>query len=229
MSRSNRLFDLIQLLRQHRRPVSGAQLAADLGISLRTLYRDIATLQTQGAFIDGAPGLGYVLREGFVLPPLMFSPDEVEALVLGSRWVAQRGDSRLGAAARNALVKIAAVLPPALRHELDNAALLVGPGEPIAAGDTEVAEIRHAIRLEQKMVVRYRDASGTETSRTLWPFALGFFDRLRVVVAWCELRQAIRHFRTDRIAALERSGIRYPQRRQALLKEWRAKEGLAEQ
>ena len=229
MSRSNRLFDLIQLLRQHRRPVSGAQLAADLGISLRTLYRDIATLQTQGAFIDGAPGLGYVLREGFVLPPLMFSPDEVEALVLGSRWVAQRGDSRLGAAARNALVKIAAVLPPALRHELDSAALLVGPGEPIAAGDAEVSEIRHAIRLEQKLVVRYRDASAIETSRTIWPFALGFFDRLRVVVAWCELRQAIRHFRTDRIAALERSGIRYPQRRQALLKEWRAKEGLAEQ
>ena len=229
MSRSNRLFDLIQLLRRHRHPVGGAQLANELGISLRTLYRDIATLQVQGAHIDGAPGLGYVLRAGFVLPPLMFSADEVEALVLGSRWVARRGDSRLGAAARNALVKIAAVLPAELRHELDTSALLVGPAEPIAAGDAELSEIRQSIRLEQKLAVTYRDGSGQETSRTIWPFALGFFDRLRVVIAWCELRQDIRHFRTDRITAFTRSTVRYPQRKQALLKQWRVQEGVAEQ
>lgn len=106
MSRSERLLALLQHLRRHRHPVSGATLAADLGISLRTLYRDIATLQSQGAHLDGAPGLGYVLREGFVLPPLMFSVDEVEALVLGSRWVIDRGDQRLGVAARDALAKI---------------------------------------------------------------------------------------------------------------------------
>ncbi|HKB81983.1 MAG TPA: HTH domain-containing protein, partial [Burkholderiales bacterium] len=99
MSRAQRLLDLIQLLRGHRYPVSGGKLASDLGISLRTLYRDIATLQVQGATIDGAPGLGYVLRPGFLLPPLMFSQDEIEALALGSRWVADRGDARLGQAA----------------------------------------------------------------------------------------------------------------------------------
>lgn len=228
MSRTQRLFELLQLLRRHRRPVGGAVIAAELGISLRTLYRDIATLQAQGAQIDGAPGLGYLLREGFVLPPLMFSLDEIEALVLGSRWVAERGDSHLGAAARDALAKIAAVLPAPLRHELDSAALLVGPGAPLAAGDTEQATIRHAIRLEHKLQISYRDAAGQDSARTIWPFALGYFDRARVVAAWCELRGSIRHFRTDRIVALEASAQRYPRRRQALLKEWRAQQGIGE-
>ena len=228
MSRSERLLDLLQLLRRHRQPISGAVIAADMGISLRTLYRDIATLQSQGASIDGAPGLGYILQPGFTLPPLMFSADEVEALVLGSRWVVQRGDSRLAAAARDALAKIAAVLPAGLRHELDTSALIVAPGEPIAAGDAEAAAIREAIRLEHKLDIRYRDGAGQDSSRTIWPFALGFFDRARVVVAWCELRESIRHFRTDRIIGLAPLGERYPRRRQALLKDWRVKEGVPE-
>jgi predicted DNA-binding transcriptional regulator YafY len=108
MSRAQRLLDLIQLLRGYRRPVSGAVLAEALGISLRTLYRDIDTLNAQGAHIDGEPGVGYVLRPGFMLPPLMFSEEEIEAIVLGSRWVADRADAALSAAARNALAKIAA-------------------------------------------------------------------------------------------------------------------------
>src|SRR5690349_5512918 len=131
MSRAERLLGLMQVLRRHRRPVSGAALARELGISIRTLYRDIATLQAQGADIEGEPGLGYVLKPGFMLPPLMFSEDEIEALVLGSRWVADRGDERLGSAAQNALVKIAAVLPDDLREDLDASALLVGPGAPL--------------------------------------------------------------------------------------------------
>jgi predicted DNA-binding transcriptional regulator YafY len=229
MSRSERLFDLLQLLRRHRQPVSGADMARALGISLRTLYRDIATLQSQGARIDGAPGLGYVMTPGFTLPPLMFSVDEVEALVLGSRWVAQRGDSRLAAAARDALAKIAAVLPAELRHELDTSTLLVGPGDALPTADADVANIRQAIRLEHKVEIRYRDAAADESVRTIWPFALGFFDRVRVVVAWCELRQSIRHFRTDRITGLRLSAERYPRRRQALLKAWREQEGIRAQ
>ena len=118
MSRSQRLLDLIQLLRRHRHPVSGADIARELDISLRSLYRDVATLQAQGAPIEGAPGLGYVLRDGFTLPPLMFSVDEIEALMLGTRWVMDRGDTRLAAAARDALAKVAAVLPAPLRHAL---------------------------------------------------------------------------------------------------------------
>jgi predicted DNA-binding transcriptional regulator YafY len=118
------------------------------------------------------------------------------------------------------------VLPPA--YEADTAALLVGPGEAIAAGDTEVATLRESFRAEHKLGIRYRDTAGAETARTIWPFALGFFDCVRVVVAWCELRQAIRHFRTDRIVQLTPSGARYPQRRQALLKAWRVQEGIAD-
>jgi predicted DNA-binding transcriptional regulator YafY len=226
MSRAQRLLDLLQVLRRHRYPVPGTELAADLGISLRTLYRDIATLQAQGARIDGAPGLGYVLRPGFMLPPLMFSEDEIQALVLGSRWVAERTDAPLAHAARDALAKIAAVLPPELKHDLEASALLIGPGAPIAAGDAELGTIRQAIRGERKLAIDYLDLGERSTRRTIWPFALAYFDRARVVVAWCELRQAFRHFRTDRIAALELVPTRYPRGRHALLKEWRAQEGV---
>jgi predicted DNA-binding transcriptional regulator YafY len=226
MPRAERLLELLQQLRAHRLPVSGAKLAAALSVSLRTVYRDIAALQTQGARIDGEPGVGYVLRPGFLLPPLMFSDDELEALVLGSRWVADRADPRLGEAARGALAKIAAVLPTELRHDLDTSALLVGPGAPLAAGDAALPAIRRAIRLERTLEIAYRDLRERATTRTVWPFALAFFDRVRMVVAWCELRQGFRHFRTDRIASLTMTDTRYPRRRQALLKEWRTLEQI---
>ena len=193
------------------------------------MYCDIAALQPQGATIDGAPGPGYVLRPGFLLPPLLFSQDEIVALALGSRWVADRGDARLGQAARDAISKIASVLPADLRNDLDACAPLVGPGEPIAGGDAELEAIRKAIRLERKLAITYLDLKDTETRRSVWPFAVGFFDRPRVVVAWCELRQAFRHFRTDRITALALEEARYPRRRQALLKAWRVAEGIPPQ
>lgn len=224
MSRAERLLELMQVLRRHRRPVSGQALARELGISLRTLYRDIASLQGQGAHIDGEPGMGYVLKPGFMLPPLMFSEEEIEALVLGSRWVADRGDSELAEAARNVLAKIGAVLPADLRRELDTSTLLVGPGAALSAGDQELPKIRRAIRAQRKLEITYRDLKGAESSRIVWPFALGFFDRVRVLVSWCETRQAIRHFRTDRIIALTVSRQPYPRSRHLLLAEWRAQE-----
>ena len=229
MARSERLLDLIQALRRRRQPVSGATLADELGVSLRTIYRDVATLIGQGASIDGEAGVGYVLRPGFMLPPLMFSEDEIEALVLGSRWVAGRADAPLGKAARNALAKIGAVLPDDLRNKLDATPLLIGPGERIAAGDAELPAIREAIRTERKLRIAYADQHGALTRRTVWPFALGFFDRVRVVVAWCELRRNYRHFRTDRISTLKLTDTRYPRRRQVLLKEWREREGIRPQ
>ncbi|HVZ54771.1 MAG TPA: YafY family protein [Pseudolabrys sp.] len=229
MSRAERLLDLVQILRRHRHPVSGGALARELGISLRTLYRDVATLQGQGAQIDGEPGLGYVLRPGFMLPPLMFSEEEIEALVLGSRWVAERGDSRLAEAARDALAKIAAVLPGDLREALDTSTLLVPPDVGAVAGDAELATIRRAIRAERKIDIAYRDGAEDESKRRIWPFAIGFFERSRIVAAWCELRQDFRHFRTDRIVALAATDQRYPRRRQALLKEWRKVEGIRPQ
>lgn len=226
MSRAERLLQLMQLLRLYRYPVTGAKLAEELGISVRTLYRDIATLQYQGAQIDGEPGVGYLLRPGFMLPPLMFSEEEIEALVLGSRWVASRTDTALSTAARNALAKIAAVLPADLRESLDTSSLLVPRGDIAAAGDRELSRIREAIRTESMLHITYVDLLGKETERTIWPFALAFFDRVRVVEAWCELRQDYRAFRTDRILHLAILGERYPRRRQEMLREWRDREGI---
>jgi len=227
VSRSERLFDLLQTLRRHRHPVSGRKLATELGVSIRTLYRDIATLQAQGADIEGEPGLGYILKPGFMLPPLMFSEDEIEALGLGSRWVAERTDDPLASAARNALSKIAAVLPTDLRDNLDTSTLLVGPGEPLVAAAIDLAIVRKSIRTERKLAITYHDKAGAPSQRTIWPFALGFFDRVRVVVAWCELREGFRHFRADRISRLTATDTRYPRRRQALLKAWREAEGIS--
>jgi predicted DNA-binding transcriptional regulator YafY len=226
MSRSERLFNLLQTLRRHRQPVGGKALAQELGVSIRTLYRDIASLQAQGADIEGEPGVGYVLRPGFILPPLMFSEDEIEALVLGSRWVADRGDDLLSLAARNALAKIAAVLPADLRDNLEAANLLAGPGRDATAQGADLAVIRKAIRSERKLAIGYRDDRGANTRRVIWPFALAFFDDVRVVVAWCELRKDFRHFRSDRIASLSETDTRYARRRQALLKEWRQRENI---
>jgi predicted DNA-binding transcriptional regulator YafY len=225
MSRAERLLDLLQILRRHRAPVTGPALAEELGVSIRTLYRDIATLQAQGADIRGEPGLGYVLLPGFTLPPLMFSADEIEALVLGSRWVGVRGDVRLGAAARNAVAKIRAVLPGDLRDSVDAATLTV----PMIASEpavVDVAAIRIAIRDEKKLRVAYRNNDGDESTRTIWPLLIGFFERVLLVPAWCELRQDYRAFRVDRIRSLEVLDERYPRRRAAMVKEWRASQKI---
>jgi len=225
MSRAERLLRLMQELRRHRAPVSGAALALSQGISLRTLYRDIASLQAQGATIEGEAGVGYVLRPGFLLPPLMLSEEEVEALVLGASWVAGRTDARLAEAARNVVAKIASVLPAELRHELESHALLV-PAQQAEPERVDLAHVRQAIRRERKLRIGYEDGGGRSTTRVVWPFALGYFDNARVLAAWCEKRRGFRHFRTDRIAALEVCEERYPARRQALLKEWKATHGI---
>jgi predicted DNA-binding transcriptional regulator YafY len=220
MSRSERLFDLLHALRRHRRPVSGQVLAHQVGVSIRTLYRDIATLQAQGAEITGEPGVGYVLKPGFLLPPLMFSPEEIEALVLGTRWVAGRTDARLADAARSAMARIAAVLPAELRAELEQSALIVGL-HPAAPVDTVAPELlRQAVRAERRLRIAYRDASGALSQRVVWPFAIAFFEPTRVLLAWCELRAGFRHFRTERIVEAELLGERYPRRGPALLKAW---------
>ncbi|EJC78037.1 putative transcriptional regulator [Rhizobium leguminosarum bv. trifolii WSM2012] len=226
MSRSERLLDLLQVLRRHRRPVSGGVLADEIGVSIRTLYRDIASLQAQGAAIEGEPGVGYILKPGFLLPPLMFPPEEIEALVLGSRWVADRGDDPLRDTARNALARIAAVLPPELRDALDASALLVGPGVKIPVDSVDPALLRKAIRTERKLSLSYSDGAGVASERLVWPFALAFFDQVRVLLGWCELRQDFRSFRTDRIVHAQALDARYPKRRQALLKQWREIQGI---
>lgn len=229
LSRSQRLLKLIHLLRSYRYPAPGYRLAETLGISLRTLYRDIASLQEQGASIEGEPGLGYVLKPGFMLPPLMFTEEELEALVLGSRWVASRTDSELSESAQSALVKIASVLPKDLKNALDENTLFIGPSKEQTTESAEFPQIRQAIRGEHKITIRYLDLKEQESTRTIWPFALGYFDNLRVLAGWCELRQGFRHFRTDRILQLELSEEHYPRRRRQLLSEWRKAENIPSQ
>ncbi|MEE1613473.1 HTH domain-containing protein [Microvirga sp. CF3016] len=219
MSRAERLFDLLQILRRHRRPVSGAVLAREAGISLRTLYRDIASLQALGAEIEGEPGLGYVLKPGFLLPPLMFSGQEIEALALGLQWVGRRTDEDMGQAARNVMAKVAAVLPADLRERMEDDALVIGHGwdRPQAV---DLAVLRRALNEGRKLSIAYTDEKAARSERIIWPVSLGFFETTRVLVAWCELRGGFRHFRTDRIEAAEILPERVPRPRRQLMKEW---------
>ncbi|MBC3861516.1 YafY family transcriptional regulator [Undibacterium jejuense] len=226
MSRSERLLQLMQMLRRYRYPVTAVTLSQELGISVRSVYRDIASLQAQGAKIAGEAGIGYVLQDGFTLPPLMFSAEEIEAIVLGSRWVVERGDEKLAEAARDALAKIAAVLPVAEKRELETAGLLVGPRFDNQGNDALLRDIRFAIRNEYKLTLDYQDENGTLSKRVVWPCALAFFEQVRMVVAWCELRQDFRHFRTDRIQSLHSAKERFPQSRASLLKTWRQQQGI---
>jgi predicted DNA-binding transcriptional regulator YafY len=222
MARTTRLLTLLQILRGKSRPVTAAALAAELDVSERTLYRDVAELTAQGAPIYGEAGIGYVLRPGLFLPPLMLSSDETEAIVLGLRYVDQRGDDVLGKAAAAALAKIAAVLPAAAQDVLRNPVALPGPpGRGFPANAVELTSLRSAIQSQAKLRIDYEDAGGARTQRVIWPIALGFMDEARVLVAWCETRQAYRTFRTDRIINADQPGQRYPGRRDALLQAWR--------
>jgi predicted DNA-binding transcriptional regulator YafY len=229
LARTTRLLSLLQLLRGKRRPVTAAALAAELGVSERTLYRDIAELTAQGAPIQGEAGVGYVLGPGLFLPPIKLSEDETEAVVLGLRYVDQRGDDVLSNAAREALAKIAAVLSPAAQETLHNPVALPGPpGWGFPHNVVDLGVFRAGIKAQAKLHIVYEDTNGARTERVVWPIALGFTNEARVLVAWCEARQAYRTFRTDRIAAAREINERYPGRRAVLLKAWRAQMGLDE-
>ena len=226
MSRAERLLDLMQNLRRRRRPVTGSALAEELGVSLRTLYRDIASLQAQGAAIEGEAGFGYVLKPGFTLPPLMFTLDEVEAMALGARWVEGRADAGLARAARDALAKIAAVLPPERAAALDWPTLLAGAGTAGEAESAALPVIRKALAEERKLRFAYADKDGRPSDRIVWPVAVGFFDSSRMLAAWCETREAFRHFRLDRMASVAALDEKPPKARRTLLRDWRRAEGL---
>lgn len=223
MSRAARLLQLLEHLRQHRQAVPGPVLARGLGVSLRTLYRDIGTLREQGAQIEGDAGLGYVLRPGFTLPPLMFSADELEALALGARWVAgQASDPELAQAALSAMNRIGGTLPANLRLAVETSGLFVPQRPQTLPPAPWLSLLRRAIRHEHALRLDYRDESGQATQRRVWPFAMAFFDQARMIAAWCELRQDFRHFRADRVLALADTGQPYPERRHALIRRWRA-------
>ena len=226
MSRTGRMFQLMDALRGNRHPVTAAALAERLGVSERTIYRDIAALAELGAPVQGSAGVGYMLKSGFFLPPLMFSADELEALVLGARWVRRQGDEALSAAAASALAKIATATPKDLRDEMAETSLWVPIAPPQPEQEVFVRPAREAIRRQHKLRIHYSDEQGRASERTVWPFALAYFDGVRLLAAWCELRAAQRHFRIDRIRAASTIAERYPTPRHVLIQAWRAEHGI---
>lgn len=222
MDKTERLFAIMDALRRHRLPVTAAQLAEDQGVSVRTLYRDIQTLIGLGAPIEGEAGIGYMLRPGFFLPPLMFSADELEALVLGARWVEAQPDVELSAAARNALGKIATASPEDLRDRISDTGLW--PVRVAAVRDPLplMALVRKAMRAEQALRIDYEDEKGNASAREIWPVQIAFYENKQIIAAWCTLRQAFRHFRTERIAGASLADTRYGRRRAALADDWYA-------
>ena len=215
-------------MRSRRRPVTAARLAEDLEVSERTIYRDVADLIAQGAPIEGETGVGYILRPGLFLPPLMLSEDEVEAAMLGLRYVDQRGDAVLRAAAAVAMAKISAVLSPQAQARMGDPVSLTGPPRSFPQNTTPLDALRGAIRERVRIDIGYQDEQGLRTQRIVWPIQLGFMDLARVLFAWCELRQDFRTFRTDRIGEMTPLD-RYPGQRAELVRRLRAHlDGLAD-
>lgn len=222
MRRSDRLFDIIQRLRTARTPVTAAALAEYLEVTPRTVYRDIAALQGSRVPIEGAAGIGYVLRRGYDLPPLMFTEDELEAVLVGMRLLRRTRDSGLQAAAESVLSKLAAVLPGPLRAQLDAPPFMVSEGQVREPQAVSLAELRVAIREARKLRIVYRDVGGAASSRVIRPVALEYYVEVTLVCAWCELRNDYRHFRADRIEAASVLPDSFAAERERLLSGWLA-------
>lgn len=223
MRRTERLFQIIQILRRARRPVTGQHLAEELEVSLRTLYRDMAELIAQRVPIKGEAGTGYVLESGYDMPPLMLTADELEAAVLGAKWVAARGDDALARGAQDLIAKLSSVVPPELEPVIVDAGVY-----PVTRFDGRVEDsfdvslARAAIRHQQKLHIEYEDEHGAVSSRTIWPFLIAYWEHIRLICAWCELRQDFRHFRTDRVSAATLLDDRFRERVPVLRARWNA-------
>lgn len=221
MRRGDRLFEVIEILRRAKGPISAQSIGEELGVTKRTVYRDVAALIGQGVPINGEAGVGYVLEPGFHMPPLMLTPDEIEAVTLGVLWVRTRGEPELALAADNLIAKLEAVAPDKYRTSFLQPTVGVAPVDQ----PDEVlgsAAIRLAIRHRKKIALKYSDNSGQRTSRVIWPILLGYRDSSRIIAAWCELREGFRYFRTERIVeayVLEES---IPRRMDLLRADWRS-------
>jgi len=202
LRRADRLFDTIRIVRAASRPVTAAAIADELEVTVRTVYRDVATLQARRIPIEGAAGVGYVLRRGYELPPLMFTEDE--AIAVGVRLLARTGDLGLQKAAESVLSKVTLVVPDPLRDYLTNAPVYVSKsGAPVPAQRDLPSTIRHAIRTARKMRIAYQDGDGRSTERVIQPFAVAYYVGATLICAWCELRNDVRHFRTDRVVSVD--------------------------
>ena len=222
MAKSERLLQLMQLLRLLSPPVQAAQLADELSVSLRTIYRDIDSLRSAGAIIDGAAGFGYSLVEDTAMPPMLFNVDETEALVLGLREVIEVGDPVLADAARNALAKLATSLPNRLSRQMQNSVLSAKRFHARPTISIDVSVLRMAARNEQAVHIYYADAKGAQTDRTIWPLSLVFMDQTLMLLAKCQMRQGFRAFRADRITQLETTDQSFRPHRTSLLRDFLA-------
>ncbi len=203
MRKASRLFEIIQILRLSTRPVTAAEIGERLEVTVRSIYRDISALQAMRVPIEGGRGIGYILRPGFDLPPLMFSIEETEAIVLALALLERTGDDELKMAAKRVNQKIAGAMPAPLRQTLQTKALHAwGTIAPPPSG-LDLALVRRAIRDERKLLIDYRDEFGRATERTVRPLALIYYSATAVMVGWCELRTAIRNFRADRVESCE--------------------------
>lgn len=220
MRRADRLFQIIQILRRTRRPVIADAIAEELETSKRTVYRDIADLIGQRVPIRGEAGIGYVLEDGFDLPPLMLTPDEIEAAVLGAQWVSRRGDPSLAKAANDLIAKIGASVPEKLRPYVFEPASRAAPSWEAQPDGLDMVQLRAQIHAGRKLAIAYKDENGAQTQRTIWPITVGYLETVRHVVGWCELRRDFRSFRTDRIAEPVFLDDRYPERPAVLRAKW---------
>jgi predicted DNA-binding transcriptional regulator YafY len=222
MRKADRLFQIVQILRRSSRPITADAIAEELETSKRSVYRDIAALIGQRVPIRGEAGIGYVLEGGFDLPPLMLTADEIDAVALGVQWVAGHADPALARAAHDVLAKVAAVLPEEMRGFLEDPSSRTPPAWDQTVDRIDVSGLRSAIRAARKIAIRYTDPSGTGTNRILWPLVIGYLDSVRVLIAWCELRQDFRTFRLDRIDAMTFLADRIPADPGTLRRKWRA-------
>ena len=202
MRPADRLFQLVQLIRG-RRLATAAWLAERLAVSLRTVYRDIADLQAQGVPIEGEAGVGYRMRAGFDLPPLMFTTDEARALVAAVRLAQPRLDAALAARAEDALSKVLAVLPAGARAAAESLAVYAPPIGPDEATRARLETLRIAAESRRKVLLHYRDLKDALSQRSVRPLGCFFWGTVWTLAAWCELRQDFRSFRIDRIEQLD--------------------------
>jgi len=199
MRRADRLFRIVQLLRRRRTVVTARQIAEKLDISERTVYRDIRDLVESGTPIDGEAGVGYRLKPDYDLPPLMFDREEIQALVLGARIVAQFGDPALARASESILSKVAGVLPKELEPLLTDTRLFVPPTRSTARASAGLAVARDALVARRRLHLKYANERGEASERTVRPLGVFFWGKTWTLAAWCEMRTGFRSFRLDRI------------------------------
>jgi predicted DNA-binding transcriptional regulator YafY len=221
MRRTDRLFDIIQTLRAASQPLTAMVLAERLEVTPRTIYRDIAALQASRVPIEGAAGIGYVLRRGYDLPPLMFTAEETDAIALGMRLLRRLRDPALQQAAGSVLAKLVSVIPGTLQAHLASAPIFVSDGDAPASA-VDLSEVRNAIHENRKLAIVYVDERGHRTERTVWPIAMAYYVDVALIAAWCELRADYRHFRVDRILGAQVLDDPFPADNGRLMAEWLA-------